>query len=67
MLAFVLQPFRNDQLALGNALTSAVWELVQSRGVRVHFQDVQDFVVAEFERHLDGCMLSKARLSLSQL
>eukprot|EP00435_Cladocopium_sp_Y103_P017664 s3127_g4.t1 len=51
------------QLALGNAFTSAVWELVQAsaRGrPQVHFQDVQDFVVREFEQHLDKSLLTKA-------
>lgn len=51
------------QLALGNAFTSAVWELVQAsaRGrPQVHFQDVQDFVVREFEQRLDKSLLTKA-------
>jgi len=51
------------QLALGNAFTSAVWELVQasSRGrPQVHFQDVQDYVMREFEQYLDKSLLTKA-------
>eukprot|EP00437_Effrenium_voratum_P019158 CAMPEP_0181459468 /NCGR_PEP_ID=MMETSP1110-20121109/32841_1 /TAXON_ID=174948 /ORGANISM="Symbiodinium sp., Strain CCMP421" /LENGTH=423 /DNA_ID=CAMNT_0023583989 /DNA_START=37 /DNA_END=1308 /DNA_ORIENTATION=- len=49
------------QMALGNAFTSAVWELMQTRGKpNVHFQDVQDFVVREFESNLDRSLLSKA-------
>mmetsp|Transcript_32182 Transcript_32182/g.74214 ORF Transcript_32182/g.74214 Transcript_32182/m.74214 type:complete len:436 (+) Transcript_32182:32-1339(+) len=49
------------QLGLGNAFTSAVWELLQvrSRG-SAHYQDVQDFVVREFELHLDKTLLTKA-------
>eukprot|EP00931_Biecheleriopsis_adriatica_P039661 TRINITY_DN2266_c0_g1_i1.p1 TRINITY_DN2266_c0_g1~~TRINITY_DN2266_c0_g1_i1.p1 ORF type:complete len:417 (-),score=110.36 TRINITY_DN2266_c0_g1_i1:89-1339(-) len=49
------------QLGLGHAFTSAVWELMQARGrPRVHFKDVQDFVMQEFESHLDKSLLTKA-------
>jgi len=49
------------QLSLGHAFTSAVWELLQLNGrPRVNFADVQDFVMQEFESHLDKSLLTKA-------
>jgi len=49
------------QLGLGHAFTSAVWELLQATGrPPVHFADVQDFVMQEFESHLDKSLLTKA-------
>lgn len=48
------------QLGLGNAFTSAVWELLQMRNrPAAHYQDVQDYVVREFENHLDKTLLTK--------
>eukprot|EP00913_Durusdinium_trenchii_P007681 g7217.t1 len=56
------------QLGLGNAFTSAVWELVQARGAsRVHYQDVQDFTVREFESYLDKSLLTKAVWDATEL
>ncbi|CAE8743783.1 unnamed protein product [Polarella glacialis] len=55
------------QLALGNAFASAVWELLQARGrPRVHFKDVQEFVIQEFESHLDRTLLTKAMWDATQ-
>ena len=33
----------------------------------MHFQDVQDFVVREFEQHLDKSLLTKAGMELGNL
>ncbi len=49
------------QLRLGHAFTSAVWELLQGSGrPRANFRDVQEFVMQEFESHLDKSLLTKA-------
>lgn len=49
------------QLSLGHAFTSAVWELLQGSGrPRANFRDVQEFVMQEFESHLDKSLLTKA-------